>query len=169
MPDLRGNGSSLVASAGRGGRKRHKDRWRRRDCAAVCRGRYVDELHLAVATVVQGQGEALFAALISAPSAIAQSGMCPPSVPPTLYWPAKGSFSWQLLQSINAHYAEPVPERVAAEGDGRIAGHAVHLLSFCASCQSSPHRCFKILDTKIDVNGRPVSLVPANVTASFRR
>jgi hypothetical protein len=74
-----------------------------------------------------------------------------------------------LLQSRNANYAEPVSKWIAAESDGRIARHAVHLLGLRASRQRPRQRRFEIFNPEINVNGRPVPLVPANVTASFRR
>jgi hypothetical protein len=66
-------------------------------------------------------------------------------------------------------HTEPIPERVAAEGDGRAPIAFEFLLTFRAGVHSFRKKRCEILHVEIDVNRRPVPLMAPDVVGSHGR
>jgi len=65
-----------------------------------------------------------------------------------------------------SHHAESIAERVAAKCDGRASTTFVFLLAFRASVHCLCQKGFKIVDVKVNMNWRPVSLISPNFVSS---
>src|SRR5579863_1891062 len=71
--------------------------------------------------------------------------------------------------AAHSHDTEAVAERVAAECNGRPRSAFELLLAFGAGIHRACQNDLEIVNLKVDVNRRPVSLVSANVVRSFGR
>ena len=69
------------------------------------------------------------------------------------------------LQLFCPYNAKSVSKGIAAERDRRIARDTVNLLHVCAGSYCSLESCFEVVNAKVYVYRRPVSLVPADVAA----
>lgn len=89
-----------------------------------------------------------------------------------MVWVRNGCASDEVGRASIADNAEPVAERIAAEGDGRTLFDFEFLLALRAGVQRRGEDAFEIVDMEVDVNPRPVALVAANVIGApawFRR
>ena len=68
-----------------------------------------------------------------------------------------------------SHHAESIAERVGAKCYGRAGTPFEFLLTFRASVHCSCQKGFKVVDVKVDMNGRPVSLISTNLVCSLGR
>jgi hypothetical protein len=69
----------------------------------------------------------------------------------------------ELRVCFLSDYAETTTEWIAAKRNGRALSTFEFLLAFRASVQCVEQDTLKIVDMKVDVNRRPMSLISANV------
>ena len=66
-----------------------------------------------------------------------------------------------------SHHTETIAERIAAKCDGWARTTFKFLFTFRASVHCLCQKGFKIVDLKVDMNWRPVSLIAANFVGSL--
>jgi len=74
-----------------------------------------------------------------------------------------------LCPSLCSHNAETISKWITAKCDGRACTAFEFLLALRARTHCLGQECFEIIDVKVDVNWRPVSIVSTNVVGSFSR
>jgi hypothetical protein len=75
----------------------------------------------------------------------------------------------KLCSRLSSHNAETISKWITTKCDGRACPAFEFLLAFRASIHCLGQEGIEIVDVKVNVNWRPVSIVSTNVVSSFCR